>query len=188
MGRLCLQGCEALGINNLAAWVVEETRQCLTLLDTTAQTATEIIEPFSVAKLNLDKELMEQLPTDPLAFEALAFCGSIPPGVSPRIFADVRSRFAAPIAVLDAWQGVDADFLATITCAKMNAEEFSALQTKIDLPFGEAASPLFAVTAGSGEAPAAWSLSKNPCRMEIQNREARGPSPGWVFPRSVRPS
>ncbi len=151
-GRLCLQGCEAHGIRSVAAWAEEETRQCYTLLDITAHTATEIIEPFSVSKPNLDTELLELLPMDPLAFEALVFCGSIPAGVSPRIFTDVRSRFAARIAVLDAWQGIDAHFLAQVTCAKMNAEEFSDLQKKLSVPLGQGPSPLFAITAGPGEA------------------------------------
>jgi tagatose 6-phosphate kinase len=151
-GRRCLEGCESLGIRSVAAWVDEETRQCLTLLDKRTGTATEIIEPFRVDKPGLDSELMAELPSDPLAFDAIALCGSIPSGVSGDIYIDLLSRYRPGVSVVDAWQGLDPQSLAKATCVKVNAGELAALRRETGTDDKGLGGPLFAVTAGAGEA------------------------------------
>ncbi len=151
-GRRCLEACEALGIRSVAAWVDEETRECLTLLDAAGGTATEIIEPFSIGKPGLDRELLAELPQDPNAFAAIAICGTVPPGLAPDIYAGLLARFRPRVSVVDAWQGLDADALAKATCVKMNAGELDLLERRLGRKLTDPAGPLFAITAGSGDA------------------------------------
>lgn len=161
-GRRCLEACEALGIRSVAAWVDEETRECLTLLENGessgkddgvgVKAATEIIEPFAISKPGLDRELLAELPAAPDAFEAVAVCGTIPAGLSADIYGDLLARYAPKVSVVDAWQGLDASSLAKVSCAKMNAEELGMLKQRVGYAFADPSGPLFAITAGPGEA------------------------------------
>ena len=151
-GELCLEGCETFGIRSLVAWVDEETRSCITLLDAKTGTATEVIEPFAVGKPDLDRELLAKLPSDPQAYDALVLCGTVPQGVSGDIYQTIIARFKPKVKVVDAWQGLDAESLLNTTCVKMNALELAALKERVGGAFAKSDRPLFAITAGAGEA------------------------------------
>jgi fructose-1-phosphate kinase PfkB-like protein len=169
-GRKCLEGCEALGILSLHAWVKSETRRCLTLLHRDVPVtdagavggipaaapkkapgeSTEIIEPFRVEEAGVGEALLKALPTDPGAFDALAICGTVPPGAGEGIYDAILDRFRPEVSVVDAWQGLRPESPAKATCLKMNQSEYAALKEAIgDQAAGEA---LFLLTSGGGEA------------------------------------
>jgi fructose-1-phosphate kinase PfkB-like protein len=169
-GRLCLADCEALGMRSLHAWVEMETRACITLLHRERQgrdqdaspsgladpsgsspgEATEIIAPFCVPETGVGRRLLELLPSHTDAFDAVAICGTVPPGVEAGIYDALLSRFPSAVSVVDAWQGLDAGSIAKAGCVKLNRMEYGKLQAA----FGdEAIAPaLFLVTSGGGEA------------------------------------
>jgi 1-phosphofructokinase len=153
-GRRCGDACESLGIHGLNLWVGGETRQCLTLLhgnlaDTSGE-STEIIEPFRVEEAGAGPALMESLPSDPAAFDGLAVCGSIPPGVGEGVYAELLARFRPRSSVVDSWQGLSAASLAAATCVKMNRSEYRALEERLGP--GGIGDALFLLTSGGGEA------------------------------------
>jgi fructose-1-phosphate kinase PfkB-like protein len=165
-GRKCLEGCEALGIRSLQAWVKTETRRCLTLLhrDVPVTAAgpvtsggsvapgesTEIIEPFRVEEPGTREALLAALPADPGAFEAVAICGTVPPGAGEGIYDALLERLRPRVSVVDAWQGLRPESLAKATCLKMNQSEYASLKEAVGgQALGEA---LFLLTSGAGEA------------------------------------
>ncbi|HKP96138.1 MAG TPA: PfkB family carbohydrate kinase [Fibrobacteria bacterium] len=164
-GSKCLRACEALGIESLHAWVGTETRRCLTLLHRDASLpgdapdpeevgaapgeSTEIIEPFRVEEPGAGEALIASLPPDPEAFDAVAICGTVPPGAGEGIYDAVLDRLRPKVTVVDAWQGLRPGSLAKATCLKMNRSEYRTLSESAG---AEAADALFLVTSGGGEA------------------------------------
>lgn len=182
-GRKCLQGCETLGIRSLHAWTSAETRECLTLLHkgtppggvprqgdapvtspsdgSVPGESTEIIAPFRVAEPGMGQKLLASLPADPESFDALAICGTVPPGTltsaaGEGIYDVLLDRFRPRVSVVDAWQGLRPESLGKATCLKMNRSEYQALRSSLDgngtssaMDAGEA---LFLLTSGEGEA------------------------------------
>ena len=153
-GRRCRDACDALGIHGVNFWVKAETRQCLTLLHgnpaDTAGECTEIIEPFRVAEAGVGLALLEALPADPTVFDGLAICGTVPPGVGEGVYAELLKRFRPQVSVVDAWQGLRPDSLASATCVKLNQLEYRALEERLGP--GGTGDALFLLTSGSGEA------------------------------------
>ncbi len=169
-GRKCLQACEAMGIRSMHAWVKAETRRCLTLLhrsdspaadgtegryakeDPSRGTATgettEIIEPFHVEP-EAGETLLAALPAQPGSFDAVAICGTVPPGAGEGIYDSVLDRYRPKVSVVDAWQGLGRRTLAKATCLKMNLSEYRNLTESLGAAPAEG---LFLVTSGSGEA------------------------------------
>lgn len=171
-GRNCLQSCVAMGIDSLHVWVEAETRQCLTLLhrdaplsggpnpgdapvtegDVTASSpgeATEIIMPFRVTEPGIGPALLNALPPEAGAFDALAICGTVPPGAGEGIYDAILERFRPRVSVVDAWQGMRPESMAKATCLKMNRSEYQALKEI----YGPASMEgLFLLTSGGGEA------------------------------------
>jgi fructose-1-phosphate kinase PfkB-like protein len=153
-GRRCLEACERLGLKSLHVEVPEETRQCVTLADGRGET-TELIEPFRLAA-PVAARLLELLPADAEAFEAVAFCGTVPSGAGDDLYAAVMERLRPRVGVMDAWQGLSpeafarGDRFARIFCAKVNQSEYAELEKRFG-PAGMGGTP-FLVTAGEGEA------------------------------------
>ncbi len=163
-GRKCLAGCEALGLRSLHAWVETETRQCITLLHREARegarlprldpdgagAATEIIEPFHIADPGVTRRLLETLPSQADAFDALVLCGTVPSGAGEGLYDTLLARYRPSVSVVDAWQGMRPDSLAKATCLKVNRTEYAALKRSL----GDTASAQarFLLTSGGGEA------------------------------------
>lgn len=150
-GRRCLAACEAKGIRSLHVWSGGETRQCLTLLSGAGEaSATELIEPFRVEEPGVGEALLDSLPAGGSAFDAVAVCGSAPPGSGDGIYDRLLDRLRPGISVIDAWQGLAAETLTRATCVKLNLAERESLLDRLGAEsLGEA---LFLVTAGSGDA------------------------------------
>jgi len=150
-GGRCLAACEAIGIRSLHTWSGSETRQCLTLLSGAGDgSATELIEPFRVDEPGIDEALLNALPQDKEAFEAVAVCGTFPQGCGEDLYDRILARLRPAVSVIDAWQGLSAKSLSGATCVKLNLAERDSLLDRLG---GESLmQALFLVTAGNGYA------------------------------------
>lgn len=146
-GQRCLVACQALDIRSSHAWIEEETRQCMTLVDLDVGVATEIIEPFETQSPDLGRILMAALPADAAAFDGILLSGTIPCGTPPDMYSRILARFRPRHSLLDGWKGVDAALLGKIGLVKVNREEYAALA-----PVVRGEGPLFLVTDGAGDA------------------------------------
>lgn len=146
-GQRCLVACQALGIQSLHAWVEEETRQCLTLVDSGAGAATEIIEPFEIETPGAAKTILSLLPAQPSSFEAALISGTVPAGLPDDMYRRILSGLNPGLTMLDAWKGVDAALLSKVDYVKVNRAEHATLE-----PLAGDSGPLFLVTDGAGEA------------------------------------
>lgn len=148
-GRRCLAACQDLGIRSVHAWIEEETRLCVTLVDLGRESSTEIIEPFQTAAPDLGRILLDSLPPEPSAFDAVLLSGTIPSGVPAGMFDLLLERFRPKVALLDAWKGVGASLLEKAGAVKVNRKEYEALAP---IAMAGRARPLFLVTDGAGDA------------------------------------
>lgn len=146
-GQRCMVACQALGIQSLHAWVEEETRQCLTLVDYGSGTATEIIEPFGIESPGMGEAVLALLPKEPSAFDAVLFSGTVPPGLPDDMYRRILAGSKSRLSMLDAWKGVDATLLSQVDYVKVNRAEHASLE-----PLAGEGGPLFLVTDGAGEA------------------------------------
>jgi fructose-1-phosphate kinase PfkB-like protein len=145
-GQRCLVACQALDIRSVHAWLEQETRECHTLLDKSQGNATEIIEPFVTETPGLDDILLDALPAQPSAFDALLLAGTIPPGIPASLFSRLLDRFPSAVSLLDAWRGVG-DALTKAAVVKINRAEYGSLPEPL-----RAGGALFLVTDGPREA------------------------------------
>ena len=149
-GQRCLVAYQALDIKSVHASIEEETRECLTLVDLESGAVTEIIESFETEAPDLGRVLLDALPADSSAFDAILLSGTIPPGLPADMYTRILERFRPRISLLDAWKGVDAGLLDRAGLVKVNREEYAALAPVAKGVRG--AGPLFLVTDGAGEA------------------------------------
>jgi len=111
------------------------TRICSTLICGKTKTATEIIEPsgeLSPAEISHLKERIEHLLKEA---DALALCGTYPPGITAEFYAwAARSarQLGKPV-ILDAYKGIMPTLEAGIDFLKINREELFALTGCADI-------------------------------------------------------
>lgn len=145
-GQRCLVACQSLDIRSVHAWVEQETRECVTLVDLGGGSATEIIEPFEIDTPGLDDILLDALPGAPAHYDGVLIAGSLPPGLPPRLYAKVLDRCRPGISLVDAWKGVE-DALARASVVKINRAEYQGLPQAL-----RSSDVLFLVTDGGREA------------------------------------
>lgn len=146
-GQRCLVACQALDIRSAHAWIEEETRECLTLVDLAGGVATEIIEPFETESPGLGPSLMAALPADPAAFDGIVLSGTIPSGPPADMYSRILAHYRPRHSLLDGWKGVDAALLDKAGLVKVNREEYAALA-----PIVRGEGPLFLITDGARDA------------------------------------
>lgn len=163
-GQRCLVACQALDIRSIHAWVEQETRECITLVDLADGAATEVIEPFEIDTPGLDDILLDALPGIPAYYDAVLIAGALPPGLHSDLYAKVLDRCRPGISLVDAWKGVE-DALARATVVKINMTEYKALPETL-----RASEILFLVTDGGREA-AMIRGGKSVHRMDVPRLE-----------------
>lgn len=123
------------GIAHLTVWCDVLTRTCTTLLADADRSMTELIEPAgSVSGHNVHalRTLLQEHLADT---NALAVCGTYPPGVPASFYADIvtAARDAGAMVLLDAYKDVTAAYHAGPHIVKINATELRAVMSEPDL-------------------------------------------------------
>jgi tagatose 6-phosphate kinase len=128
-GRRIVEFCKGEGIRSLACETGQETRTCVTLIDHARGTATELIEPISISAEPQVEERIVGLITEPgLEFDAVLYCGSVPDGLSPRIYLTIHRLIAPGVSILDSVRSIPEELLSNVTCTKINHHEFNELK------------------------------------------------------------
>ena len=124
----------ANGVEDLTVPSQGRTRCCYTIIDETSGNATELIEPSAKILPEEANAMRRMLLTQLPRFSAVALCGSLPPGVSSEIYADVVSmcrRLGIP-AILDAVADIGSTLEAGPSLVKINADELAQLTAVLD--------------------------------------------------------
>lgn len=150
-GDLCLKACGELGIRSLHVSGDRETRECLTVMDRRTGQATELIEPFALGPGDWAGRLLALLEGDGGSFEAVLFCGSVPAEGAGALFARILDGCAPRVSILDSQGPAALAVLGRVDYVKLNREEYRDLAPALRAA-GNAAAPIYLVTAGPGEA------------------------------------
>jgi tagatose 6-phosphate kinase len=128
-GECVCAGLDHLGILHLTVHTQSHTRVCTTVLSRADRTMTELIEPSGAVSptevAELRRRVMDSLPV----CQAVAICGTYPPGVPATLYADiVRAGCASSaLVVLDACRGVEPALAAGPSVVKINRTELLGL-------------------------------------------------------------
>lgn len=137
-GRFVCERLDAEGMECRNISVAGETRCCVTCLDETRDTMTEVIEPsVAVTAAEAEHLLAEWARLLPEAAGA-AICGSLPDGSDGAIYRRAaESAHAAQVPILfDAWKEVDVCLQSGDNLLKINREELVKLTGEPDLRDG----------------------------------------------------
>jgi tagatose 6-phosphate kinase len=112
------------------------TRTCVTCLDAAAGAMTELIEPSSPVPAAAVRRLWARLCDELPDAAGVALCGTFPPGVSPRFYADavVAARALCLPVLLDAWREIGPALAAGPDILKVNRAELAQVVGDGDLP------------------------------------------------------
>ncbi len=134
-GRLIRDSLREEGLAAVSIPVGAATRTCTTLICGESASATEIIEP-SGELFREEIELLKQALERELAqADALALCGTYPPGITPDFYAwaALRARSAGKPVILDAYKGIHPALDAGVDVVKINRAELTALTGCADI-------------------------------------------------------
>lgn len=114
-------------IHHISICVRKATRTCTTLLDKFTGDMTELIEPAARVDAK-DREILEQtikkLVTGSPQMEAIALCGTLPPGITGHIYTLVaQMKPPSIVLLLDAYQNAECLSTGKVDILKINAEE-----------------------------------------------------------------
>ena len=131
-GHKIAEFCKSAGISSLAYEITQETRTTVALIDYATRTATELTEPFSISSDDQAEDRIVGLLTEQsLEFDAILYCGSVPDGLSPRIFWSVHRTIGSRISILGAVRSVPQELLGSVTCITINRHEFNDLEERL---------------------------------------------------------
>jgi fructose-1-phosphate kinase PfkB-like protein len=141
--------CEQLGIHNLSLRIGSETRTCSTLIDRTAGTVTELIDPFFIVDgEKVESQIALLLKSIGRTVDAVLYCGTVPGGMSPVVYYEIHQNLKPCFSVLDAVRGVPESLLREVPFVKINRSEFQELQGSIPGLFDHSLSATFLLTDG----------------------------------------
>jgi len=128
-GRLFLAELKRLKIRNITVLVKTETRCCTTCIETGRRIVTEYIEPSGEIPPEKASELMSAIEADIAGFDAVAICGTYPPGLNPGFYgkiSELASDHGIPLFV-DACCDIKAVLENGVEILKVNSKEISEL-------------------------------------------------------------
>lgn len=155
-GEYIEDGLRALGIEPRFARAPGESRRCLTLVERDTGTITEALEPGVKIPPDAAEELIAQVRALAEGMDAVALCGSLPPGLPPNYYAQLldAARPAGSVLALDT--GGDAlrrGLAGRPTVIKPNRDELRELMGR-EVGMGETAAfvrrELLGATMGEG--------------------------------------
>lgn len=117
------------GITSIGVSVSAATRTCSTLMCRASGTATEIIEPSGTILPEEYEKLMAVAEQELKSADALAICGTYPPGIPECCYGDLAAKAAElgkPV-LLDAYKGIGDALSRGVTVLKINSGELSAM-------------------------------------------------------------
>jgi 6-phosphofructokinase 2 len=117
------------GLESAEVAVAAPTRTCCTLMCRETGTATEIIEPSGTISAEEYKKLITAAESELKRSDALAICGTYPPGFPETCYEHLSATAAAmgkPV-LLDAYKGIGEALNRGVTVLKINSGELSAL-------------------------------------------------------------
>ncbi len=134
-GRLIRDSLREEGLDANSVPVDAPTRTCTTLICGKSTSATEIIEPSGELcreEVELLKETLEQ---ELKHSDALALCGTYPPGITPGFYAWAAAcaRTAGKPVILDAYKGIHPTLEGGVDFLKINRAELTALTGSADV-------------------------------------------------------
>ena len=117
------------GILSLGIRVNAATRTCSTLMCRESGSATEIIEPSGTITPPEYEQILQKAAAELKNFDALAICGTYPPGIPESCYGDLAALAAAqgkPV-LLDAYKGIGDALTRGVTVLKINSGELAAM-------------------------------------------------------------
>lgn len=124
-GKQIMESLAEEGISATSVTTEATTRTCCTLMNNADDTATEIIEPSGTISPEEYEKLMTVAAMEIASADALAICGTYPPGIPEHCYADLISLAAKekkPI-LLDACKGLGNALNSGVTILKINRGE-----------------------------------------------------------------
>lgn len=132
VGSAILKELDEAGIQSLHVEVQQSNRICTTLVDTSAGTETEIIEPFALED-DVTQQLVDLAAGSTTQFGGVIICGTYPKGLSPDIYSKILGAVTSEFILLDSTVGFDENLLNLVNGIKVNRSEFKSLQESFEL-------------------------------------------------------
>lgn len=137
-GKQIIDSMAQEGLSSISTATANATRTCCTLMSRADGTATEIIEPSGVISPEEYEKIMMVAEMEIRSADALAICGTYPPGIPEQCYANLASMAAAqkkPV-LLDAYKGIGNALSSGVTILKINRGELLAMTGKDSVESG----------------------------------------------------
>lgn len=131
-GKQIIESMGQEGLTSVSITTEAVTRTCSTLMSAADGTATEIIEPSGMISAEEYEKLMMAARMEINSSDALAICGTYPPGIPERCYADLTamaSEKQKPV-LLDAYKGIGNALSSGVTILKINRGELLSMTGK----------------------------------------------------------
>lgn len=128
-GKQIMDSLAQEGLSSVATATKNATRTCCTLMSSSDGTATEIIEPSGEISPEEYENLMMVAKMEIASADALAICGTYPPGIPEQCYADLTAMAAKqkkPV-LMDAYKGIGNALYSGVTILKINQGELLAM-------------------------------------------------------------
>ena len=128
-GKQIMESMGEEGLNSVSVTTGAATRTCCTLMSKADGTATEIIEPSGTITAEEYEKIMMTARLEISSADALAICGTYPPGIPEHCYADLIKMAAEqqkPV-LLDAYKGIGNALFSGVTILKINRSELLAM-------------------------------------------------------------
>lgn len=127
---------DELHIEHITIPLSKTTRTCTTVLDKNTGAMTELIEPagrVEVSEKKIIEEVIKQLVISSKRLEAIALCGTLPPGLNGTIYMNIcMVKPNDCVILLDAFQNIECLSSGKVDILKINSEETRKLASQYD--------------------------------------------------------
>lgn len=159
-GKLLTDSLDMEKISHITAQTDSPTRVCTTLISKADSTTTELIEPSAEIPARTVSQLLDSALEKLPSCDALAICGTYPPGVKQDFYAALaaEAKRQKKFILLDSFMNVEQTLKAGVSLLKINLEELLKLTDRknpsdaLKLCIDKYGLEMIAVTNGSGKA------------------------------------
>lgn len=137
-GKCIRRGLWNEAISNISVEIPGETRTCVTAVSLSDATSTELIEPSARVPSDAAMQLLEALCAGLNTSDALAICGTCPPGLNEYFYGKTvrHARENGKFILLDTVQYIETALEEGVDLVKINREELAKLSGENDLNAG----------------------------------------------------
>ena len=134
-GKLLTDVLEQEQIRHFTAVSEAKTRVCTTVISQNPHSVTELIEPSETIPEETVRRLFQMAVKALPEADALAVCGTYPPGVSQDFYTSLigEASHAGKFVLLDSFMNVEQSLQAGVSLLKVNLEEIFKLSGKADI-------------------------------------------------------